>query len=370
MSHIALILPDLVAGGAQRVMLMLAHEFVARGHRVDLVLLQAEGQLQSSVPQGVRLVDLRSRSRVLGSSIFALRAIARLANWLRRERPDAVLSTVTGTNIATVLAWKLAATRPRLVLREVNALRNVNSRIRLWAMRLLYRRADAVVALSRPMERELADIVGVPRKKLFCIPNPVDRDYILAQSRAAVEHPWLVPKDIPIIISVGRLVPAKDHATLLKAFELVVRERPARLLIVGDGPERNSIEVLIHELGVAACVALIGFDPNPWRWMARADLYVLSSLWEGSPNTLLEARVLGCRTLVTKYDDSVIDLGPPCYSAVTPPGDSVAMATAIKDLLQVVPPAEMPAKQVATVVAAEEYLKVLRQPSSPIAKKT
>ena len=333
MSNIALILPDLVAGGAQRVMLMLAREFVARGHRVDLVLLQAEGQLQSSVPQGVRLVDLRSRTRLLGSPGFAVRAIVRLANWLRKEHPDSVLSTVTGTNIATVLAWKLAGARPRLVLREVNALRNVNSRIRLWAMRLLYRRADAVIALTQPMEEELADIVGVPRKKLFRIPNPVDHDHILAQSRAPVEHPWLVHKDIPIIISVGRLVPAKDHATLLEAFARVVQKRPARLLILGEGPERNSIEALIHELGLAACVALVGFDPNPWRWMARADLYVLSSLWEGHPNSLLEAVTLDCPALVTTYDYSVGEMASRLGLSTVEPDNPIAMADKINEQL-------------------------------------
>jgi glycosyltransferase involved in cell wall biosynthesis len=358
-SHIALILPDLVAGGAQRVMLMLAREFVARGHRVDLVLLQAEGQLQSSVPQGVRLVDLHSRTHLLGSRGFAVRAIVRLANWLRKERPDAVLSTVTGTNIATVVAWKLAGARPRLVLREVNALRNVNSRVRLWAMRLLYRRADAVIALTRPMEEELADIVGVPCNKLFCIPNPVDRDHILAQSRASVEHPWLVTKDIPVIISVGRLVPAKDHATLLKAVELVVREQPARLLIVGEGPERAAIETIIEDLGLSNCVDLVGFDPNPWRWMARADLYVLSSLWEGHPNTLLEAVALGCPAMATIYDHSVGEMVHRLGISTVEPGNPIAMAKKINAKLDSFPNQSRLVGLSNPAIVADRYLSAL-----------
>jgi glycosyltransferase involved in cell wall biosynthesis len=358
-SHIALILPDLVAGGAQRVMLMLAREFVARGHRVDLVLLQAEGQLQSSVPQGVRLVDLRSRTRLLGSRGFAVRAIVRLANWLRKERPDAVLSSVTGTNIATVLAWKLVGARPRLVLREVSTLRNVRSRSRLWAMRLLYPRADAVVALSRAMAAELVQVIGVPEKHLFCIPNPVDREALIEQSKAAVDHPWLENKQAPVIISVGRLIEAKDYPTLLRALALIVRETPVKLLILGEGPERAHIAALVKELGLQDSVDLIGFDSNPWRWMVRADLYVLSSLWEGHPNTLLEALALGCRALVTSYDDSVREMGEHLKFAVVTPGDPVAMGQAIRELLESKAPVELPSILPTPDTSAHQYLQVL-----------
>jgi hypothetical protein len=147
MSHIALLLPELEAGGAQRVMLLLAREFVARGHRVDLVLLQATGPLLDSLPDGVTLVDLGARNH-FGQMGFFFSSSFGLARWLRQERPDVLLSSITGANLAALFARKMVRASLRVVIREAVTLKNVGSTLRLGAMRWLYPQADAVIAVN------------------------------------------------------------------------------------------------------------------------------------------------------------------------------------------------------------------------------
>ena len=137
MSRIALLLPDLEVGGAQRVMLLLAREFVKCGYCVDLVLLSPSGPLLSNIPDGVKIVDLEARSFGLGRLGFMTSSIIRLAVWIKREMPDVLLSTITGANLVALLARKVSAVSCRVVIREAVTLRNVNSVIRLQAMRWL-----------------------------------------------------------------------------------------------------------------------------------------------------------------------------------------------------------------------------------------
>ena len=356
--HLALLLPELEAGGAQRVMLLLAREFAARGHRVDLVLLRASGALLAEVPAGVRRVDLGARPHGLGSLAFGLSSVRRLAAWLRRERPDAMLSTITGANLVAVLARGLAAVPLRLVLREAVTLGNVARRARLQAMRLLYPRADAIVALSPVMAGELADRIGLRADRIVCIPNPIDAAFIRRQAQAPLAHRWLDDPALKVVVTAGRLIPQKDHATLLRAFALLPDALGARLVVVGEGPERPRLAALAAELGIADRVELAGFDPNPWRWMARADLFVLSSRWEGHPNALLEALALGLPAVVTEYDASVHRIAAPGHVSVVPADTPTALGPAIQEALAA--GAGRPRRAPATSAdAVSDYLRAL-----------
>ncbi|WP_295590854.1 glycosyltransferase [uncultured Lamprocystis sp.] len=333
MSHLALLLPELEAGGAQRVMLHLAREFAARGHRVDLVLLTGKGPLVAAVPARVRLVDLQCRNLGLGALGFAFSCVNRLAHWLRSERPDAMLSTITGANLVALVARERAGVAMRLAIREAVTLSNTNSALRRWAMRRLYPRADAVIALSSYMAAELEVRLGLAPERVVCIPNPVDVHLVWAGARQPLVHPWLDTPNLRVVIAAGRLIRQKDHATLLRAFALLPTDAPARLLVIGEGPERLALERLAGSLGIAQRVQLVGFDPNPWRWMARADLFVLSSRWEGHPNSLLEALVLGLPAVVTAYDSSIFDLAARHGLALVPPADPARLAQMMVRLL-------------------------------------
>lgn len=327
--HLALLLPELEAGGAQRIMLLLAREFAARGHRVDLVLLRAAGPLLAEVPPGVRIVDLGADTCGAGALGFLASSVRRLAAWLRRERPDTLLSTITGANLAAVLARELAGVKARLVLREAGSILNIRSRVRLAAMRHLYPRADHVIALSPVMAEHFVTRINVPPQRVSCIANPVDLPRLASLARAPLQHPWFDDRTRPVIVSAGRLIPEKDYATLLQAFALVPPRTRGHLVIVGEGPERPRLEALADTLAIRDDIALVGFDSNPWRWMARADLFVLSSCSEGHPNALLEALALGLPAVITEYDASAREFGKTAETSLVPVADPRRLAAAI-----------------------------------------
>lgn len=334
MSHIALLLPDLDAGGAQQVMLMLAGGFIRRGHRVDLLVLRSGGVLKDSIPTGVALVDLDAWIPRLGQPGLLLLGVYRLRQWLLRRRPAVLLSTISGANLLAALTVTAFALPVRLVLREANALASVTSPVRRRAMSGLYRRADAVVALSRYMADELELRLGVSRQRLHCIPNPVDAGRLRVLAQAPLSHPWLDDAAVSVIITAGRLVCEKDHETLIRAFAMLPSKREIRLIILGDGPLRGSLDALVRSLGLDGRVLLAGFDRNPWRWLARADIFVLSSQSEGSPNALLEAIVLGLPAVTTAFDNSVTELAEINGVCVAPVADPKGLAQCMAAVLQ------------------------------------
>lgn len=335
MSRITLLLPDLEVGGAQRVMLLLAREFIEFGHSVDLVLLTPSGPLLSDIPEGVKIVDLEAKSFGFGRLGFMASSIVRLAAWIKREAPDVLLSTITGTNLVALLAQKVSSVSFRVVIREAVTLDNVCGALRLRAMRWLYPQADAVIVLSSFMVKELINKIGVPSSNIHCISNPVDNVFVNEQGRIPIEHRWLDKEKYKVVISVGRLILQKDFATLIRAFALLPRKLSARLIILGEGAEREMLEQLAMDLGIADIAQFIGFDANPWRWMARADLFVLPSRWEGHPNVLLEALALDLPVVATEYDISVLELAADHGFVVVPSGDSVVLAGAIEEQLHV-----------------------------------
>lgn len=335
--HIALFLPDLNGGGAERVMLTLAKYFASQGHQVNMVLARAEGPLLPLLAPTVRLVDLQCGMRNWGLMGLAVSATGRLTAYLRREKPDALLSTLTGANLVAVLAHKLAGRVGvgRLVLREAATLKNLKSHLRRWLMCWFYPIADAIVVLNDVMRQEMISVIGLPPEKLVCIPNPVDIDFIRSQARIDLDHPWFLPGSPPVIIGIGRLSPQKDFKTLINAFaELRLSGTDARLVILGDGPLRSELENLVRHLNLEKEIFFAGFDSNPYRWLSRSKLFVLSSLWEGSPNVVLEALALQKAVVITAYDDSVNKLSVNPLVNVVPNSNVHQMANSILKSLQ------------------------------------
>lgn len=328
-----MVFPDLEAGGAQRVGLMLARQFVAAGHDVDLVLLQSTGRFQDSIPEGVRVVALYPSSPKFGRQRLAFLVVIRLASWLRRCRPEYILSTVTGTNLATLLARRLSGVSSKLAIREAVTLENVRTRSRLQAMRWMYPWADTIIAVSSAVADQLITRIGVNSTRVHCIPNPVDTSMLKLKAKSPLNHPWLDDKRKRVVISVGRLVPQKGYEDLIRAFSHLPEKYQAYLILVGDGPDHIKLKRLASSLHIAHRVDLVGFDENPWRWIVRADLFVLPSFWEGNPNSLLEALALGCPAIATAYDQSVDELSARHGFMVVPVGDTKALQQALTQCL-------------------------------------
>ncbi len=332
-TKIALFLPSLRGGGAERVMVNLARGFAERGLKVDLVLAKAEGPYISQVPQEVRVVDLGAR-RVLYS-------LPGLVRYLRQERPCAMLSAMSHANIVAIWARSLADVETHLVVTEHTTLGQstenatlVRARFMPVLIKRFYPRADAVVAVSRGVADDLAIRSGLPAEKIKVIYNPVVTPELFAKAEEPLDHPWFQPGEPPVILGAGRLTPAKDFSTLIRAFALVRKKRPARLMILGEGKDRPKLEALVHELGLEGEAALPGFVDNPYNYMKRAAVFVLSSRWEGLPTVLIEALALGTLVVSTNCPSGPAEILQGHKEFLVPVGDANALARAILCLLE------------------------------------
>jgi glycosyltransferase involved in cell wall biosynthesis len=308
LNKIALFLPDLSGGGAERVILLLAQKFVENGFLVHLILARKKGELLPLTPKDVQLFFLCNGTPKQFDKIrFPIQSIINLAAYLRRNKPDALLSTLTGANLVATLAKILACSPTRLVLREAATINNVRSRARLALMQLLYPFADKVVVLTEHMKSQLISALKLPASKIVCIPNPVDIEKIHFLAKKPLSHPWAHSNE-QLIVAIGRLTAQKDFQTLIKSFAILATQKTAKLIILGDGPLKAELQGMIEHFELTERVFLAGFDPNPYRWLNRADLFVLSSLWEGQPNVILEAIALHKPVVTTAYDPSTFEL--------------------------------------------------------------
>nr|WP_275994100.1 glycosyltransferase [Argonema antarcticum] len=353
---------SLSGGGAERVMLYLARGFVEQGLNVDLVLVKKEGPYLSSIPPGVRVVDLGA-SRLLLS-------IPALIRYLQQNKPTALLSAMEDINVAALWARRIAGVSTRVVVTVHNTLSQesqnsiaIKKRLAPYLARLFYPWADAVVTVSKGSAEDLAQL-GISSERLKVIYNPVVTPELAKKAVEPVEHPWFAPGATPVILAVGRLEKQKDFPTLIRAFALVKQQRPVRLMILGEGTERASLEALVRELGLGADVALPGFVDNPYAYMAKAAVFVLSSLYEGLPTVLIEAMAGGTPVVSTDCKSGpaeILENGR--YGKLVPVGDIKSLADAIATTLD-----ESPDKAALQGKAAEfslekavtQYLQVLQ----------
>jgi glycosyltransferase involved in cell wall biosynthesis len=369
------------ARGAEQTVATVARGLAARGHDVDLLVEDGEGWLLDDLAKGdppIRIVRLREppraprvRSRGLQAralvrafpgarSLAAVRALGALAlgddpplvalrDYVRRERPASMLSFLNYPNFVLLLVSLLCPGETRFFVNVRNHVSSSSARARSrWnrgiplLMKTLFRRADGVVTPSRGVADDVLSITGLPPERVTVIYNPVYRPEGIALAGEPVAHPWLQGGDTPVLIGAGKLKPQKDFPTLIRAFARLRRRRPARLVILGEGDARPALEALARELGVEADVDFPGYQQNPWAWLRRASVFVLSSAWEGLPNVLIEAMACGCPVVSTDCPSGpreILDGGR--YGPLVPVGDAEAMAAALERVLEAPPPREV-----------------------------
>ncbi len=327
---VGLYLPNLLGGGAERVTLHLAEGLLDEGLEVDLVLATAAGPLLDSVPSRVEVVDLGA-PRTLAS-------LPALARYLRRRRPDAFLSALNHANIVAVWAARLARYRAPLVVAEHNdpaAGGRATRRERRFRvlMRRAYPYAHRVVAVSRGVKDGLVDWVGLAPDSVRVIYNPVLTPAVCAAMEERPAHPFFGAGRV--VVGVGRLTRQKNFPNLLRAFARVRQRGDVRLILLGEGEERDALSRQVEALGLEEAVSMPGFVTNPYAYLATADLFVLSSDWEGLPTVLIEALAAGAAVVSTDCRSGpreILDGGR--YGELVPVDDSEALAGAMLRALE------------------------------------
>lgn len=358
---IALVLHDLRGGGAERACLRLAGGMVAAGRAVDLVLVKGEGAYLKDVPAGVNLTVL-DRPRVF-------HAIPALAAHIRRTRPAAVLSALTHMNVATLAATTLAGTGARVVVSERNQISEKSREAQgAWkralyrATPLAYRAADRVVAVSDGVASDLVQFARLAQDHVRVIYNPVFSADVEARAAHPPAHPWFTPGGPPIVLAVGRLHRQKGFDTLIRAFGIARAELDCRLVILGEGGERQALEKRAEESGLAYDIDLPGFCDNPFALMARAGAFVLSSRWEGFPNALIEAMACGAPVIATDCPSGPREIMEGGIAPLVPVDDAEALGAALIATLRNRPNTTVTqarAREFSISAAVDRYLQVL-----------
>lgn len=365
-TSIALFSPSFSAGGVQRVTLNLANELVLRGYPVTLVVVSGYGPLRAGLLPGVKIQDLGAKRSILG--------IGRLSRYLRTAKPDVFISGQTHLNVISIVARKLAGSFSQLFVVEHNhmssVIKDANNwidRIRpLWA-KLFYPHADRILAVSQAVADDLAKQSGIERDTIGIVDNAILDPSFLEMRHAPVEHPWFNHRELPIIVGMGRLAPQKDFKTLIRAIHKVNQVRPVHLAIFGEGEQREDLEVLASSLNLEAKVWLPGYVDNPFSFISHADLFVLSSAWEGLPSALVEAMACGTSVLSTDCPAGPREiLGNDDDGRLVPVGDAEAMADRILHFLDQPQDPDALIKQAQRFVstqAVHSYLKLFPEPS-------
>jgi glycosyltransferase involved in cell wall biosynthesis len=320
-------------GGVERMLLNLAEGFADIGCHVDLLMIKSSSLHLETVPQGLNIIQLHA-NHTWGS-------LSELAGYLQRVRPEALLAAKDRANQVAILARRLSRTSTRLGVRmgtHVSAAIAGKGGIKkvLWYLpiRLLYRQADEIVAVSEGVKEDLMRITGLPPVRITVIANPAVSNRIYTLAAAPIPHPWFNDTTIPVVLGAGRLTRQKDFPTLVRAFAKVKAVRACRLIILGDGNDREKLLSLSRELKIDPYIDLPGFVSNPYAYLRRASLFALSSIWEGSPNVLTEALALGTPAVATDCRSGPREiLKDGAIGRLVPVGDPDALATAILETL-------------------------------------
>ncbi len=326
---LAILLPDLRPGGAERMRLQMAKVWLRRGIAVDFVLMQARGELLDQLPAGARVIELQA--------VRVRQALWPLRRYLREVRPDALLAAMWPLTALAPLVAKLSGFQGVVAVSEHEPLSlayavrgRLHNRVMAASVRALYPRAAARVAVSSGVADDMAALSGLPRAAFTVIHNPAAAG---VDGGGSPRPQPLAGFPAPLLLTVGTLKAVKRHDLLLRAFARA-QLGAARLCILGEGPERPQLEALVVELGLQERVLLPGYQPDPAAWYAHADLFVLCSDHEGFGNVVVEALEQGVPVISTDCPSGpreILEDGK--YGTLVPVGDVDALAKAMDEAL-------------------------------------
>ena len=366
--HIAFAISNFSRGGAGRVILSVARGLIARGYAIDLVSFDMHVDYPDEVPDGARLFvlgnaphramdtpgyhrlckqsvpvggrnhkwsdairlasALKWHPMILPSKVWLQRA-RWIAGYIQQEKPDIILPSLPKAKVSTMLA-RCLVDNPPPVAPTIHGIIRKDRKCRRLRYQVLFLNAAQIVTVSKGVADSVSAQLGIPKRKVTTIYNPVVSSEIDKLKTQSPEHPWFVDNGPLVILGCGGLTSRKGFSVLIRAFARVSQQRPCRLIILGDGELRGQVEELVSELSLQEKVALPGWSDNPFSAMSRAALFVLSSNYEGLGNVLIEALACGCPCVSTDCPSGPAEIlqdgkiGP-----LVPVGDHAALADAM-----------------------------------------
>ncbi len=321
------------SGGVERMLVHLLHGLTALDVPVELLTLRTTSPFLAALPASIPQISL--------GTAHSLLAIPALARYLRQRRPRLLLAAKERAGRSAVSARALAGVNTPIALRLGTHLSAALAGRSAWQRWLrtaplpwLYRPLEAIVSVSAGVKDDVATLARFDPERIHIIRNPTIPPDIEQQAQAPCLHPWCQERTMPLIVAAGRLERQKDFATLITAIAQLRRQQRCRLLIAGEGSERKALEQQIASLGLSDVVQLPGFFPNLYPYLARAELFVLSSAWEGAPNVLVEALALGTPVVATDCPSGPHEiLAAGRWGPLVPVGDASALARAMAQTL-------------------------------------
>jgi len=329
MARIGIVIYSLAGAGAERVSVNLAREFVAIGHSVDFILVERAGEF---VEEASAVAQLYSSSQIGASEWRKC-----IRKYICDKSPDVILAMMEGAGVVSIQAAK-GLSVPVFVVSHIHFSKHCRTSRRWkerWLMPLAARwyfpKAAAVIGVSEGVTKDIMSSAGLDAEKVHTIYNPILTDSFYSNLAEPVDHPWLSEnRDWLTIVTVGRLTDQKDHETLLRAVAVLGLKNKFRLIIFGQGELRSRLEILANQLGVSECVEFAGFNSNPYPYIAAADVFALSSQWEGFGNVLVEALACGVSVVSTDCPSGPREvLADGEFGSLVPVGNCLKMASAI-----------------------------------------
>lgn len=328
--RIAFLLPDFRAGGAQHMVINMANELSSRGHHVFLWVMQDQGPFKNKISPSLSITILNK------SRAFLL--VPAVALQLKANPVDILYSAMPYMNFVAIMARILSGSKKTAVMISERNYFSLSARgngsspsfIQKVLIMLLYPLADSIVGISRGVAEDIATYLLYRKDRVTSVHNPVVTKNMAADSLQDISDAWLDNATRPLIVTSGRLVQQKDQKTLLRAFAKLLKKRDASLLVLGEGPLRVELETLARLLNISARVCFKGYVDNPLAYMKRADLFVLSSAWEGFCNVLVEALLCGLPIVSTDCPSGPAEiLKNGVYGRLVPVGDEAELAEAM-----------------------------------------
>lgn len=331
---IAFIIPALNIGGAEKVTLSIIKNIDKKRYTPVLITMNSQGPLKNEIPSDVKLYDI--------DSLRFRYSVIRLMKLLKHLQPDCIFSTLSYASFIIIILKKLLGLRAKIIVRESSTVSCVLKQLPPYKARLfsllykkLYPIADMIIAQCENMKMDLLELLNINPEKIVRIYNPVDIDTVLTKANAFIPPEYKA--DELNLVATSRLVESKGGDILLKAFNRLLKYKPtAHLYIIGDGPFKYKMMSICQRLRLEQKVTFMGLQINPYPYVKNADLFILSSRFEGFPNSLLEALVCGAKVVATDCESGPREiLGDEEYGLLAKVNDEKSLCRKMKEYLEI-----------------------------------